>query len=77
MDAEDAARRRGKLHGQMRGGDYDAKGVERGAAEEDILGCRRINDEETDRDTLGLGAVAEDGMEVNIAASETFPLEKP
>ena len=36
MDGEDVARRGGKLHGQMRGGDDNAKGVERGAAEEDI-----------------------------------------
>jgi len=72
MDGEDVARRRGKLHGQMRGGDDGAMGVERGAANEDIIGCKRINDEEADRDSLGLGAVAEDGMEVNIAASGNF-----
>ena len=37
MDGEDVARWGGKFHGQMRSGDDGAKGVKRGAAEEDII----------------------------------------
>ena len=33
---------------------------------------RTFNDEEADMDSLGLGAVAEDGMDINIAASGNF-----
>jgi len=56
----------------MRGGDDSAKGVKRGAAEEDIVRCRCVNDEEADRNDLGLGSITEDGMEVNVAAGGNF-----
>jgi len=68
MNDEDVAKWGGKLHGQMRGGDDSAKGVERRAAEEDIIRCRCVDDEKIDRNCLCLGAIAEDGMEVNVAA---------
>ena len=41
-------------------------------AEEDIIRCRCVDDEETDRNCLCLGAIAEDGMEVNVAAGGNF-----
>jgi len=66
MTGEDVARWGWKLHGQMRGIDDGAKGVERGATEEDIIRCGCVDDEEADRDGLGLGSVTEDGMEVNV-----------
>ena len=52
----------------MRGGDDDAKGVERGAAKEDIIRYGCINDEEADGNGFGLGSVTEDGVKVNVAA---------
>ena len=69
MDSKDVARREGELHGQMRGGDDDAKGVERGAAKEDIVRCWCVNDEEADRNGLGLGSITKDYVKVNVAAS--------
>ena len=56
MDGEHVARWGGKLHGQMRGGDDSAKGVERGASKEDIIRCGCVNDEEADRNGFGLGS---------------------
>jgi len=56
----------------MRGGDDNAKGVERGAAEEDIIRHRCVDDEEADRNGLGLGSITEDSMEVNVAAGGNF-----
>jgi len=56
MDDEDVTRRGGKFHGQVRGGDDGAKGVERGAAKEDIIRCGCVNDEEADRNGFGLGS---------------------
>jgi len=56
----------------MRGGDDNAKGAERGAAKEDIIRCRCVDDEEADRNGLGLGSVTEDGMKVNAAAGGNF-----
>jgi len=72
MNGEDVAKWGGKLHGQMRGGDDNAKGVERGVAEEDIIRCRCVDDEEADRNGLGLGSVTKDGMEVNVATGGNF-----
>jgi len=46
----------------MRGGDDSAKGIERGVAEEDIIRRRCVDDEEADRNGLGLDSVTEDGM---------------
>ena len=77
MNGEDVARWGGKLHGQMRDGDDNAKGVERGAAEEDIIRCRCVDDEEADRNGLGLGSVTKDSMEVNVATGGTFSPKKP
>jgi len=68
MDGEDVARWGGKLHGQMKGGDDGAKGVERGTAKEDIIRCGCVNDEEADKNILGLGPITEDGVEVNVVA---------
>ena len=69
MDGNEVAIWGGKLHGQMRGGDDDAKGVERAAAKEDVIRCGCVNDEEADKNGLGLGSITEDGVEVNVAAS--------
>jgi len=52
----------------MRGGDDGAKGVERGAAKGDIVRCGCVNDEETDRNGLGLGSITEDCVKINVAA---------
>jgi len=41
-------------------------------AEEDIIRCRCVDDEEADRNCLCLVAIAEDGMEVNVAVGENF-----
>jgi len=62
MNGEDVSRWGRKLHGQMRGGDDSAKGIERGVAEEDIIRRRCVDDEEADRNGLGLDSVTEDGM---------------
>ena len=51
----------------MRGGDDDAKGVEQGAAKEDIIRCGCVNDEEVDRNDFGLSSITEDGVKVNVA----------
>ena len=68
MDSKDVARRGGELHGQMRGGDDGAKGVERGAAKEDIVRCGCVNNEEAYRNGLGLGSITEDCVKVNVVA---------
>ena len=58
----------GKFHSQVWGGDDGAKGVERGVAKEDIVRCGCVNDEEANRNGLGLGSITEDGVKVNVAA---------
>jgi len=68
MDGEDVARRGGKFHGQVRGGDDGAKGVERGTAKEDIIRCGCVNDAEVDKNGFGLGSITEDCVKVNVAA---------
>jgi len=74
MNGEDVDRWGGKLHGQIRGGDDNVEGVERRAAEEDIIRCRCVDDEKADKNCLCLGTIAEDGMEVNVAATgDLFP----
>ena len=72
MDGEDVARRGGKFHGQMRGGDDGAKGVERGAAKKDIIRCGCVNNEEADGNSFGLSSITEDGVKVNVAAGENL-----
>jgi len=55
------------------GYDY-AKSVEGWSAEEDIIGRGRFNDEETNRDCLGLSTIAENGMEIDVATGgDLFP----
>ena len=57
------------------GYDY-AKSVEGWSAEEDIIGRGRFNDEETNRDCLGLSTIAENGMEIDVATGgDLFPCE--
>ena len=76
MDGEDVARRGAKFHGQMRGGDDGAKGVEQGAAKEDIIRCGCVNDEEADGNGFSLGSVTKYGVKVNVAGVETCSPEK-
>jgi len=68
MDGEDVARRGRELHGQMRGGDDNAEGVERRTAKEDIIGCGRVDDKEADENGFSLGSIAKHGVKVNVAA---------
>ena len=68
MDGEDVARRGRELHGQMKGGDDNAEGVERRTTKEDIVGCGHVNDKEADGNGFSLGSIAGHGMKVNVAA---------
>jgi len=68
MDGEDVARRGRELHGQMRGVDDSAEGVERRTTKEDIVGCGCINDKEADGSGFSLGSIAKHGVKVNVAA---------
>jgi len=77
MDGEDVARRGGEFHGQVRGEDDDAEGVERGTAKEDIKRCGCVNDEEANGNDFSLGSVTEDGVKVYVAARGNCSLEKP
>jgi len=56
-----------KFHGQVRGGDDCAKGIEGRTAQEDVVGCWRVDDKEADLDGFGLGSIPKDGVEVNVA----------
>ena len=67
MDGEDVARRGRELHGQMRGVDDSAEGVERRTTKEDIVGCGCINDKEADGSGFSLGSIAKHGVKVNVA----------
>ena len=67
MDGEDVTKRGGEFHGQVKGGDDGAEGVERGTAKEDIIRCGCVNDEEADGNGFGLGSVTEDDVKVNVA----------
>ena len=68
VDGEDVTGRRRKLHGQVGGGDDSAKGVEGRTAEEEIVGCWRVDDKEADWNGFGLGSLTKDGVEVDVAA---------
>jgi len=67
VDGKDVTGRGRELHGQVRDGDDGAKGVEERAAQEDIVGCWRVDDKETDWDGFGLGPLTKDGVEVDVA----------
>jgi len=56
-----------EFHGQVRGGDDCAKGIEGRTAQEDVVGCWRVDDKEADWDGFGLGSIPKDGVEVNVA----------
>ena len=67
VDGKDVAGRGRELHGQVRGGDDGAKGVEGRMAQEDIVGCWRVDDKEVDWDGFGLGPLTKDGVKVDVA----------
>ena len=52
----------------MGGGDDSAEGIERRAAQEDIIGCRCVDDKEADGDGFGLGSITKHDVKVNVAA---------
>jgi len=56
-----------KFHGQVRGGDDCAKGIERRTAQKDVVGCWHVDDKEADWDGFGLGSILKDGVEVDVA----------
>jgi len=68
VDGEDVTERRRELHGQVRGGDDNAQGVEGRTTQEDIVGCWRVDDKEADWNGFGLGSLTKDGVEVDVAA---------
>ena len=68
MDGEDVTGRGRELHGQMGGGDDNAKGVEGRTAQEDVVGCWRVDNKEADWNGFGLGAITENGVEVDVTA---------
>ena len=57
-----------ELHGQVRGGNDIAKGIEGRTAQKDVVGCWRVDDKEADWDGFGLGSIPKDGVEVNVAS---------
>ena len=69
MDGEDVTKRGWEFHGQMGGGDDSTEDVERRTAQEDIVGCGCIDDEEADGNGFGLGSITKHGVKVNVAAS--------
>ena len=58
----------GEFHGQVRGRDDCAKGIEGRTTQEDVVGCWHVNDKEADWDGFGLGSIPKDGVEVNVAS---------
>jgi len=68
VDGEDVTGRRRELHGQVGGGDNNAKGVEGRTAQEDIVGCLRVDNQEADWNGFGLGSFAKHGVKVDVAA---------
>ena len=74
VDGDEFIGRGRELHGQMRGGDDSAKGVAGRTAQEDVVGCWRVDDKEADWNGFGLGAIAENGVEVDVTAGSP---EKP
>jgi len=67
VDGKDVAGRGRELHGQVRGGNDGAKGIEGRTAQEDVVGCWRVDDKEPDWDGFSLGPLPKDGVEVNVA----------
>jgi len=67
VDGEDVTRRRRELHGQVGGGDDNAKGVKGRTAQESIVGCWRVDDKEVDWNGFGLGFLTKDDVEVDVA----------
>jgi len=67
VDGEDVTGRGRELHGQVEGGDNSAKGVEGRTAQEDIVGCWRVDDKEADWNGFGLGSLTKHGMKVDVA----------
>jgi len=55
-----------EFHGQVRGGDDCAKGIEGRTAHEDVVRCWRIDDKEADWDGFGLGSILKDGVKVYV-----------
>ena len=68
MDGEDVTGRKRERHGQVGGGDNSAKGVEGRTAQEDIVGCWRVDDKEADWNGFGLGPLTKHGVKVDVAA---------
>jgi len=66
VDGKDVAGRGRELHGQVMGGDDGAKGIEGRTAQEDVVGCWRVDDKEAYWDGFGLGSLPKDGVEVNV-----------
>jgi len=56
-----------EFHGQGRGGDDCAKGIEGRTAHEDVVGCWPVDDKEADCNGFGLGSIPKDDVEVNVA----------
>jgi len=52
----------------VRGGNDGAKDIEGRTAQEDVIGCWRVDDEEADWDGFSLGPLPKDGVEVNVAS---------
>jgi len=67
VDGKDVAGRGRELHGQVRGGNNGAEGLQGRTTQEDIVGCWRVDDKEADWDGFGLGPLTKDGVEVDIA----------
>jgi len=67
VDGEDVTGRRRELHGQVGGGDNNAKGVEEKTAQENIVGCWHVDDKEADWNGFGLGSLTKHGVKVNVA----------
>jgi len=67
MDGKNVVGRGRELHGQVRGGNDDAKGIKGRTTQEDVVGCWRVDDKEADWDGFSLGPLPKDGVEVNVA----------
>ena len=61
----------------MRGGNDGAKGIEGRTAQEDVIGCWCVDNEEADWDVFSLGSLLKNGVEVNVARVDTCSPEKP
>ena len=67
MDGKDVTERGRELHGQVRGGNDGAKGIEGRTAQEDVIGCWRVDDKEANWDGFSLCPLPKDGVEVDVA----------